>query len=326
MPKQEAVVEERAADAVQTEEALVSEPAAEPVTEPENPYAIEEPLDDEEIPSGDETKGVEEKVADAATQEPEPEVEQGLLDEAESLGYSRELAEELGKAGLLERALGDVDRRAELLGRQKEAPPAAAEEQVQAPPAEDAYKIVLEGDEYDPEVVKALQGMNAHYAGQMAQVRSELKGALTKLEEQQIERQNEQFDARLAGLGDEYTDLLGKEPLSKLNRGGEQYANRLKLLETMDVLSTGYEQMGRDVPDSTLFQRALRTQFGDTIATQERKKIAGQLDKQKGQMIARPTKRRVDEALPADVRALRALSTEMRDKRLTEDTAEPDQF
>ena len=307
--------------------------------EKEDVYAIEDEDEAEEkVPAEPEAKekeaGVEEPNADTGEGEStEVVVDPDLLAEAETLGLSREFAEGLGKSGMLEQALSQWDLRALQIGKQEVGPAEVAGEVKPAPTKElpdDAFKIELADEDSDPEIVKAIKGMNAHYApvlGEVKKLTAQLAETQEQLMRERVQKQTAWFDSKYADLGDEWTEVLGKQVDRNMNERSDQYKNRVRLVEAMNALDIGYKAQGKQLSDDVLFNRALRTEFGDSIAAQERKKLAGQVQKSKGSIVARPNKGRAKQtAVSGEQKAIASVNAWRKEHGKTEEDIGEEEF
>ena len=103
--------------------------------------------------------------------------------------------------------------------------------------------------------------------------------------------------------------VLGKEAGEVIDRTGDAYKNRLKLIDAMDTLAAGLAARKQRVPaEKELFNRALLMEFGNLARNTERKAIAAKLKKRR--TIARPSGREA-EPITEEQKALQELSKAM---------------
>jgi len=156
----------------------------------------------------------------------------------------------------------------------------SADEQNADIPAGDTYKATINRDQYDSDIVEQFESLEKVSQG--------LYARLQKLE---LQLQSTSQDDLFQKVDDKFTDLLGQGPTTLLNNG-TQVSNRNQVIEQMDLLKAGYQNLGKDVPSpQKLFSQAVKTTFTDQIEELTEKKINSKMAKRQNQKTARPTKR-----------------------------------
>jgi hypothetical protein len=172
----------------------------------------------------------------------------------------------------------------------------------QAPPAGE-FKIELNPEEYDPALVKTIDGLNKHYAGRLAEVQQ----VLTKLVERVIEStsssvQND-FDSYLNSMGEEYIEIVGKGGADELRESNKPaFDARAKIWEEFKILKTACQIRGQNVPAKTLFKRAAGLVLADKQAEIARRKVEKDVVKQRGQFLSKPSAKKATSLGDADPR------------------------
>ena len=242
----------------------------------------------DEIPAGGEAK------------EADPEAVATAVD----LGMTKEFAEDLSKAGLLDKALGEMAASyastgpEAMPGGKKPAPPSESEvpAELLAEPTPFELKLPTELGDLDPEVAKQFQAMNEHYAGQLKQQHAALKAhhALVSQMRGELDAFHAQaFNARveswIRARGEDWKEVFGEKSISETSEKSKEGAAWARLLDMVGVLGAGFDRQGKQVPLETIFQLALNSTFADRIAAAGTRKVAQQLSGSKRRMTARPT-------------------------------------
>lgn len=256
---------------------------------------------EEDIPASDETEA----------EEPDP-----LMDIAVDIGLDKQYAAKLAKAGLLAETVRMELRRTRSREQDGEESPSAAE----TPAPEDANawlkELGLTEDEFDPAIIKAFETLNTRYTNELRQLQQ-------ANDAQQRKQYYSWFDDKIAGLGDEFSEVLGKGRGDELKQDTPEFQNRVKLLEEMEALKAGYEVQNRSYTYDQLFQQALRAVHGDKLTAIERGKLKGAMSTRSKQRTARPTKRSSSSVSGTtsqkNAKLVTALSQKLRELGLDED-------
>jgi superoxide dismutase len=242
-----------------------------------------------------------------------PEIDDDLKSRAKGYGLSEEEMEEYG-AERLKKVLDNLDsrfdRRMAELGRSRQQKP---EEKQETTPKEEKkeegkkdssgtpeeFKIELDPEIHDPDYIKTFEGMKKHYTDRISNLEQKLNTFLKKADDERAAQAKASiengFDQAIDSLGADYEPLFGKGRGREMDSKSETFANRIKVFNEMRMLAIGYSQSGEKIPKD-LFQRAVRSVFGEQMKesskTNARKEISNTLNKQKSQMLSRPTDRR----------------------------------
>lgn len=240
------------------------------------------------------------------------------------------LAEDLGLADMV--SLFDSDEKlakAMLLmqrsGRKTEKDGTGEEESEEDPAT---FDLDLSDEEYDPALVKAIKGMNAHYAEREKATRKELADLKKQLAQRgqadaqaESARIIERFDEAVGKLGSEYEDVLGKGSRDEIMRANPKaYETRLDILEQMDAIAETRVRSGRKpLSFETLFSRsanAVLAGHNRTIADSTKDK---ERTKRKDQEVERVPGRKVETTVPKKEKAIERVRTIMREKGISPD-------
>ena len=169
-----------------------------------------------------------------------------------------------------------IDRRFLAAGQAEVATP---KQEDQAKPAD--IELGLDPEIYDDGLVEQFRGLIG-YVNRLEQRLEKIVGSA----------RSQRMDSFFAGLGDEYADMFGKQPLDALPSSSPQRKLRTEVESTMDVLEKGYRNTGQPVPGEQILQeRALRLVVGDRVQELARKKVEKAARDARGQFIAKPTHR-----------------------------------
>jgi len=287
-PKDPQTVALEKAEAAAISELDIEEPAPPKVADPD----ADSDTTGDEIPPGDDDKGA----------EPTDEVagfDDAIVGEAQELGFTTEEIKASGSDTALQKLLNMAQAVStpsdEATEKGDEAPKADDKKPADADVKTvefEPFKLELNPELYDPELVKQIQGMNEHYGQQMQSFADTVK----KLEAAEVARSSEVFnswfDSRVEALDDSYESLLGKGDGASLERNGPEFANRVKVIKRMNVIDAGRERMNLpSLDENTLFEEAVASVFRKEGAAVIRKKIAAQVKKRGRSLSARPTSR-----------------------------------
>ena len=260
--------------------------------EPENPYDIQEP-DDEDLPGEPVDKGAEEKEPEAPAEEKEPAgISDELLDRAESLGLSREKAKRFGDEALLRDVLADMQAGAATAKSREE----------EAPKTEDfEFKF---GPDYEEPFISEMNRMKAHYDAKLSRL-SKLEERIAAYEE---DRFNQWIDREANKLDEPLKAALGDE------------ATRKAVEDHMDLLLSGYESRNRKAPSpEQLFKVAVNAILGDKSREAAEERLSSQLESRENLISARPTRRHSPDTRTPEQRARDAVKRLRKSKGLTEE-------
>lgn len=238
-----------------------------------------ESVDAEEEVADETSEVLEEEVAeeDVAEEEaeevnePEPPADIGISEEdyklGQSYGLSKEEVDDLGSRELIEK-FGLIQSRqamAEASKPKEETQPEAKEESKQeAEPEPDAWDISkIDLDEYDDVTRSAFTAID-----QLQKKLAVLEERNKQLQETQSNGAIQEFNAKLDSSDPEFFGTDGK--LSQ-----EQMDRRMKMAETIDMITAGLSSQGKKIPDlDTLIRDANALAFRERA--EEKRKAEGQ--------------------------------------------------
>jgi hypothetical protein len=293
-------------------DAVITGGEPESVSVPGNVENVTIGPDDTDLPA--ETESVADEKTPAAEKEdsePQPDapagppaIDEELFSIAAAFGVSREEAQRFGDANSLERAL-------QLVAARQNPPPNVGASQ--PPPTnghalpDGAFALDLKklNDTFEPELVQALVGINAHYANQTRAMAQQLAQVQGFVQEQSREQFVSRFDDLVTGLGDDYKHLFGEGPSAKLEGDSEAAENRVKLQKEMYELTVGHLTLHpQSKPDvAVIFRRALASAFSDQTQQAARKRVSEQLRSRSGQFMGRASGKSATPALTPEQRA-----------------------
>jgi len=314
-PKTETPEPESVVDAVEPKAADdAPEPAAkdEPAAEP----AAEKPVAEPKEEKKDESQEVDE-------------IDSDLLMRAEEFGLTEEQARGIG-ADALSSMASAMDRRFISLGKPQEPekqpepqpqPVVQAEPKAEPQPSFEIPKELLDGETVDPVVGNTVKALVSYFdarekrmEAQTSDVHAFVGQAIERLA--QADRANAtrtllaDFDNAITSLGDEWTELFGKEKFdSPVPTKQEMLDNRMAVLDTVQALANGYRAAGvdvRSIPMGVLVRRAANATFADKLEAASRKKIASKLKEREGSMLPNSAQRK-GRGLSREERALQAI-------------------
>jgi len=273
--------------------------------------------DDEKIPSSDDKKQSKPKDSDKTEEDTG---EEQIEDPKQQEGLPDELVAKARKLGISDKDISLFDKSEQLEKLCSLIEPAVTANKSQQDKEvsdkqdtsydEGDFKVELDPDLYDPDLCKAMQSTAAQING-IKTVLNNVVSAIQRQTEQSFERN---FEGMIAGLGDEFAEVLGTGDLEKIGTDSEFYKNRCKLIEEMNTIAAGLSQTGKPVLSTKqLFQKALNSVFSDVIKKNTRKQIASQVEKQSGRIISRPTGKKGKDSLTADQRATNAVREKLRE-------------
>jgi hypothetical protein len=185
------------------------------------------------------------------------------------------------------------------------------------------FKLELDPELYDPKMYTALQSTAKEING----IKSALNNVLSVIDRQNAQSFEQEFESMLSGLGDEFSDTMGKGSLSEIGRDNDYYKNRCKLIDEMNAMAAGYSQTGKSMPaPKELFQRAVNGLFSDVIKKNTLKQISDKVQKRSSQIISRPTGKLGKDALSPDQRAASAVKEKLRQFGAYEETEAEEDF
>lgn len=285
--------------------------AAEPEADLDTPEPDSELISDDEAAEDDDDAG---EPDDSG----EPEFDDRLVAEARSLGLDPE--------GFMdERALRHTVSLMRA-GRSTEAPPTTQDPTEADREAVAALQYQLElSEELDPEVSKALQGMNEHYATQAYRDSQRIQ----QLEQlaQQVEASAflQRVDGYIKELGDAWGPVFGEQSVTQMDRESTEFKNFVRTLETLDAMRRTQAERGQDVDEKSAFETAVYATFPKHVKSLALNEVRGQLKGRK--TISRPSHRKRRNGAASETEDAASFVQEFaRQRGLLVDDAENDGF
>jgi len=252
--------------------------------------------------------------------EAEPEGEEDETDAGDDDSPGEEADEvDAGKAGLAELALVEVDRRQ--VENLRGAPPPPPDMGAPGTPPDQPAKVELGLDPelFDPGVIEALETSVGKIQQQFAE---RVRALEAQLAQRDAAAFTQRFDQRLQTLGDEWEEVLGKEPITALSQQDPKFANRSRVIETMRLLAQDAANRGKVVTEDELFQRALRIEFADTLETRARDSVRAEVRKRQKMKTVRPTQRQPEKVpMTPEQRALMSMAKIAKERGIDIDTS-----
>ena len=227
--------------------------------------------------------------------------------EAAAFGIEESEIADFASREEFDRALRLFDKSAMEAGRKalEESPPrdekgkfAKKEEPEAETPTESGYKISLDKDIYDEDIVKELTGLRDHYESRIEALDSRLQQAEAKFAEAEALAEIQRFDSAIDSLDmPKLFGVTGKETQ-------EQLKKREEVLAQAKVIQAGYSSFGRDVEVDALVSRVAPMVFSSEFDKQKLKaktrKISKQSNGRQGGGATRPQDPREDPRDEAD--------------------------
>jgi hypothetical protein len=231
----------------------------------------------EEETTGEEKAEEKEEDKDA-TDTGESPISKELAQKALDLGLSDEEVATFGSDEELEKTLGVIEN---VIADDEEAAGAqaatkSAEDKTEA---EDTFEIKFENeDDIDPELLKNIKGMQAHYEGKIKELSevgrlltAKVDGLVGNIEQEAQQQFVKRFDNMIDEQGIEFADTFGKGSTNDLGRRSKAFKNRDAVRGRMHAIAKGMADTGQDIPDEkTLFDLSMRSLFKikmDTVAS-----------------------------------------------------------
>lgn len=264
------------------------------------------PLDDlPEEPLAETPAAAQPAVPQQQVPPPPPKVTQAQIQRALDVGITPEEAqtyspEQLDRTiGVLERGLAKVL----LAQRGGDQPKPPEPEQPQAPVAEEEFKLGLDPNQYDQNVISAFNGIVNHFQKKLKAIEEkfgvveplvpQVQSMVQAQQEQQIQQYFNEFDAGIAALGEDYQDLFGKDRAER-QANPALMENAKKVYEHVRILHAGYTQNKMQPPGTRELVALANQMLHANHAAEKAKakataKVQEQLRGQNGQFIQRPS-------------------------------------
>ena len=230
------------AEAPMGEDAQVEEASADELEE-----NVDEGSDEEIVEDSEQEEEIEEEEEEPESSESVDTGDIGLSEEdytlGQSYGLSREEVDDLGSRELLEK-FGRISSRQAMEAKPKEAEPEpeseSTEDESQEVATLDLSKVDL--DEYDDVTKSAFQAID-----QLQKKIAGLEKQNKQLEQTQNSGAIQEFNTKLDNLDPEFFGSQG-QGAKPADMSKDQMDRRMKLAETIDMISAGYTSQGKQVP------------------------------------------------------------------------------
>ena len=250
-----------------------------------------------------------------------------LQQAADRLGYTQEDVDALGdKAeatlGKLADSLDAVSTEFASMGRDAlgvpkeeaksgDVKPAVEQQKPSGEPFKLSVDAELFGDETVNQLVKPIEGQFSAMGVRLESIEAFLQESA----QQQLVTQSNAF---FSGLGDGYSEFIGKGPTAELERGSPEAKVRDDVLDMAETIAAGSKARDRAMTFDDAMQRALSIVGKDFHGTMERKKLESTVKKRTTQLISRPTSRRTAEKFDSpDKKAMAAYTEELKRKGIS---------
>lgn len=160
----------------------------------------------------------------------------------------------------------------------------------QQPVSQEEFRLEIDERLMDPMLVKNLRGMEQHFKTKVSSLEQQLSQAMGFVQQQQLQQQEQQLDQLFAST--QLEQVLGKGKSRELSSVSPELANRVRVIEQMNVIEAGYRAYGLEAPPiDYVFQQAVQSVFGNQIQNQTRAQIAQQAQRRQQQFSTPPTSR-----------------------------------
>jgi len=179
--------------------------------------------------------------------------------------------------------------------------------------SEDGYKVTLDEDVYDPDLIQQFRSMKNHYDKKIA----ELNTVIHSLGD---EAYTSRVDRLFADSG--LDKFVGTGSTAELVPGTMEARNRRLIQDELVALTAGYEATGKDTPAfKELFHRAARAVLGDDINDTVRQEFVKKVESRHKQRIARPSNR-ASKSKGSVQQAVTSVSQMMKDRGMMDDNVD----
>jgi len=140
----------------------------------------------------------------------------------------------------------------------------------------------LDPEEYEDGVIKAFDSMKnvvrkqQEIIKQLQTNQSRMSNAGRVSADQETTRW---FDSRIANLGPDYEEVLGKGGYNDIVKSSPQFAKRESIANQAAILIAGYKSIGQSFDRDEVFNQAAKLVLSDDIKKIQSKKVDSELDK-----------------------------------------------
>lgn len=217
------------------------------------------------------------------------EVDAGLTSRIKEAGLSD--LSDLSEAQL-EKVLTHMQRAEDraLLRPEPEKPEARSSE---PEPEPEEFKIELDPEYQDPEVIKAFKALDQRHQAQNNKLQQQIEQLNGHMREQARQAYQDNFDSWVNALPTEYAELLGTGPTNEMDENGTAFKQRNEVALAADAMEARIIQNGNTPPNRrAMLKRGLYAILGDK-ATQIERTVEKKKDaKRRSRTTAMPTHKR----------------------------------
>mgnify|MGYP003134358954 CR=1 FL=1 len=250
--------------------------------------------------------------SEEGTEDPSDDAAEEIALRAKDAGLSQEDLENMGSSDTVEFVLNLLDNKTQELKEELKnaAVTGDAEKEEQSDASSDSSEDEFSWiDQLDPEesidsdAVKALKAMKTRMDG----LSSELKSMTEQSETVKAENFFVQLDEK-------WSELFGNAK----EQSSQNKNNRETVIEEMNALRDGYRSRKKRIPEeSELFERALRSTFGEHEKNFARDEVSSKIKKRESQFLSRAQSRPTKELLTGREKAVSSVAARMRELGLS---------
>lgn len=189
-------------------------------------------------------------------------VDAGLISRAQEVGLSTDDISDFSEAQV-ERMVAFAQRTQDRAALQ---PPPAKEEPRTEP--EEEFKIELDPEYQDPEVIKAFKSMDQRHRAHNKQLQDQLDELVGHAKDQARRAKQNEFDSWVNGLPEEYSEILGKGPTSEMDENGAFF--RMRNQVAINAAALGAQNGSASGNRAEMLKRGLHATLGDKVIQIER--------------------------------------------------------
>lgn len=246
--------------------------------------------DSEKADTDEKSDTVEPSAEGAAAGEDAPEVDAELLARAKEAGLNSKEISAFNEAQLLGGFLDAWDRN---LIRPPKAAPAVEQKEEAVEKVPDEFKLELDPEYHDPEVIKAFKALEARHQAQNKELRVELGKMTEHMQRSARQQYQEGFDRWMETLPKEYAEFLGSGSTLELDEDSDFFKRRSEVAMASEAMRSRITESGNAPPSqSVMLKRGLHAILGDNAAKIESAIQNKKDDKRSKKTTARPSHRR----------------------------------
>lgn len=243
---------------------------------------------------GEDADAEPESKSEEGTQAPAPAFDDGLIALAQNVGITPSDAVGFASPEALRETVRFLS--------QKFAQQPVQQEQLQAPePVDYRYKgETLDPEEFDPKVVKHVEGMNQHFANELGkrdqevqELRQAMGGLMAQTQQAGRQRDVNTFDAWRERRAD-LRGFFGKGGMNTLKQGSQEAKDRQAVYGKAQQLAVMYRQSGEAKTADDICDEAAAIVFNNRQRSAARKEVTSKLKRKESQFLAKPSQRPSD--------------------------------